>query len=465
MQMRYIAHIGVGNFHRSHQAEYFQRLNKLSDDQQWGILGISLMPQDGPLVQGMQAQACRYHLVKRGPDGSESVDQIQVIKEIVPAYQDYERAIARLVDASTEIISFTITEGAYLYDQDADELDWQNADLLHDSENISGRPRTIFGYLHRALRQRRDAHGRGVTLMSCDNVQHNGRILQQALLQFLARTDADLSAWVAKEVCFPCTMVDRITPAFTPANQAYLQEKYNIDDAVPVVSEVFAQWVVEDNFRFERPALDKVDVIFTSNVSPFEDMKIKLLNGGHSCLAYLASLAGYKYVHEAIADERLYHFVKNYMALDARPCLESTPGIDLDHYIATLLSRFSNVAIADEVERLCGDGLSKLTNFLSPVSKAAIASGRELERLCSVYAGYALYLQRGVERGDAYRLFEPRAEAGELEKYSTSLASLLQRLGLGDEADGLLDTINAQMEKMHTDGVLETLTTECAGHV
>ncbi|MBX2809814.1 MAG: mannitol dehydrogenase family protein [Cellvibrionaceae bacterium] len=455
----------MGNFHRSHQAEYFQRLNKMSDDKQWAILGISLMPQDEPLLLGMKSQGYRYHLVKRAPDGSESVDQIQVIKDIIPAYEDYQRAIDCLVDAATEIISFTITEGAYLYDQESGTLDWQNPDLLYDSKNTSAMPRTIFGYLYSALRQRRESHGLGVTLMSCDNVQHNGYILQQALLQFLTKVDAQLAAWVSKEVCFPCTMVDRITPAFNPANQAYLKEQYNIDDAVPVVSEMFAQWVVEDNFRFERPQLDSVDVIFTPNVSPFEDMKIKLLNGGHSCLAYVASLAGYKYVHEAIADESLYRFVKDYMELDARPCLEGTPGVDLDDYIGILLSRFSNVAIADEVERLCGDGLSKLTNFLSPVSKFAITSGHKLERLATIYAAYCLYLQRGVQHSGSYTLFEPRADIDELNTYSSDPIVLLQRLGFGDEGDVLLTKISSQIEKIKAEGILETITTEFTSYV
>ncbi len=467
MRMRNLAHIGVGNFHRSHQAEYFHQLNELSSGQeQWNIVGISLLARDQALLSILAKQDYQYHLVKRAPDGAESVTRIEAIQDIIFAHKDYARTIDFLASQTTEIISFTITEGAYLVDQKSTQLDWQHPDLIHDVQHLE-QPRTIFGYLYNALSKRRQLHGCGVTLMSCDNVRHNGLVLNRALHEFVSKVDTDLADWILAEVSFPSTMVDRITPAASVLDQQHLKRKYGIEDAAPVVSEMFRQWVVEDNFRYSRPDLDKVGVIFTPDVSPFEDLKIKLLNGGHSSLAYLASLAGYEFVHEAIADEALRNFVKSYMQLDARPCLKSTPGIDVDEYIDTLLERFANASIADKVERLCADGISKLCNFLMPVTKASLKSGRSLERLAMVYAAYYLYLKRAVQTNDPgnYPIYEPQSDNQTLQNYSQNLSLLLQRLGVADKQSVLLDQVADCIQNIEQSSVTEVLKNEVVTHV
>lgn len=225
--------------------------------------------------------------------------------------------------------------------------------------------------------------------------------------------------------------------------------------------------MIEDHFRFPRPDLDKVDVIFAADVSPFEDMKIKLLNGGHSGLAYVASLAQYEYVHEAIANVSVYNFVKSYMEYDARPSLDSTPGIDLDDYIDTLVERFANVAIADKVERLCGDGISKLSNFLAPVAKDSIVAERSLERIAIIYAAYFHYIKRAVDYCDdaKYGLYEPQVDAQTLKRYSQNPLSLLQRLGIEGENSKLTGLILENIQRIEENGVMPILNEEVLAHV
>ncbi len=461
MHMRNLAHIGVGNFHRSHQAEYFQQLNASNSDEQWNIVGISLMPQDEPLLKQLEAQNFEYHLIKRAPNGVEEVSEINVIQDVIYAYKERERAINYLAQLKTEIISFTITEGAYLYDLKSKQLNWQHPDLIYDINNLD-EPKTIFGLLFNVLKERRQLHGQGVTLMSCDNVRHNGVVLKHALIEFIMKADAELAEWVNSQVCFPCTMVDRITPAFSSKDQQHLMEKYGILDNVPVICETFRQWVIEDKFRFARPNLDQVGVIYAADVTPFEDLKIKLLNGGHSSFAYLASLAQYQYVHEAVANKDVLNFVKLYMKLDARPSLSSTPGINVDDYIETLLGRFANVSIADTVDRLCGDGISKLSNFLMPVAKDAIESSRPLKRIAVVYASYFLYLKRAVAQSDEvmFGLYEPQADAESLKRYSQDPLLLLQRLGVGDEQSAFVQLVFKSICKIEEQGIMTVLDAE-----
>ncbi|WP_323163337.1 mannitol dehydrogenase family protein, partial [Pseudomonas viridiflava] len=244
----------------------------------------------------------------------------------------------------------------------------------------------------------------------CDNLPHNGAVTRKALLAFAAQRDADLHDWIADNVSFPNAMVDRITPMTSAAHRLKLADEKHIDDAWPVVCEPFVQWVLEDKFVNGRPAWEKVGVQFTDDVTPYEEMKIKLLNGSHLALTYLGFLKGYRFVHETMNDPLFVRYIRAYMDLDVTPQLASVPGIDLEGYKDTLIERFSNQAIADQLERVCSDGSSKFPKFTIPTINRLIVDQGNLERASLVVAAWALYLKGKDENGAVYSIPDPRAD-------------------------------------------------------
>jgi mannitol 2-dehydrogenase len=271
-------------------------------------------------------------------------------------------------------------------------------------------PTTVFGLLCAALARRRAAGTAAFTLMSCDNLPHNGAVTRKALLAFSALHDSQLRDWIDTNVSFPNAMVDRITPMTSTRHRQQLADQHGVDDAWPVVCEPFVQWVLEDKFVNGRPAWEKVGVQFTDDVTPYEDMKIKLLNGSHLALTYLGFLKGYRFVHETMNDPLFVRYMRAYMDLDVTPQLAPVPGIDLTEYKNTLVARFSNQAIADQLERVCSDGSSKFPKFTVPTINRLIADGRETKRAALVVAAWALYLKGVDEHGDTYSIPDPRAE-------------------------------------------------------
>ncbi|MNS39775.1 Polyol:NADP oxidoreductase [compost metagenome] len=277
-------------------------------------------------------------------------------------------------------------------------------DLAHP-----GAPKTVFGFLCAALAKRRAAGTAAFTLMSCDNLPHNGAVTRKALLAFAALHDSQLRDWIDANVSFPNAMVDRITPMTSTLHRLQLADRHGVDDAWPVVCEPFAQWVLEDRFVNGRPAWEKVGVQFTDDVTPYEEMKIKLLNGSHLALTYLGFLKGYRFVHETMNDPLFVRYMRAYMDLDVTPQLPAVPGIDLTEYKNTLVARFSNQAIADQLERVCSDGSSKFPKFTVPTINRLIADGRETRRAALVVAAWALYLKGVDEQGETYTIADPRA--------------------------------------------------------
>lgn len=245
--------------------------------------------------------------------------------------------------------------------------------------------------------------------MSCDNLPHNGEVARKALLAFAERLDPGLARWIATHVSFPNAMVDRITPMTSPAHRRQLAQRHGVEDAWPVVCEPFVQWVLEDRFSAGRPAWEKVGVQFTDDVTPYEEMKIGLLNGSHLALTYLGFLRGYRFVHETLGDPLLRRYVRAFMDRDVAPLLAPVPGIDLERYKDSLVERFANRAIADQLERVCSDGSSKFPKFIVPTANRLIAAGRPLERVALVVAAWALYLGGVDEHGEHYPIPDPRA--------------------------------------------------------
>ncbi|RMO57194.1 Mannitol dehydrogenase [Pseudomonas syringae pv. aptata] len=281
--------------------------------------------------------------------------------------------------------------------------------IQHDLANPD-QPKTVFGFLCAALARRRAQGTPAFTLMSCDNLPHNGAVTRKALLAFATLRDADLHDWIKENVSFPNAMVDRITPMTSAAHRLQLADDKHIDDAWPVVCEPFVQWVLEDKFVNGRPAWEKVGVQFTDDVTPYEEMKIKLLNGSHLALTYLGFLKGYRFVHETMNDPLFVSYIRTYMDLDVTPQLASVPGIDLEGYKDTLIERFSNKAIADQLERVCSDGSSKFPKFTIPTINRLILDEGNLARASLVVAAWALYLKGVDESGATYKIPDPRAE-------------------------------------------------------
>ena len=404
-----IAHIGVGGFHRAHQAFYTDALMNTGEGLDWAICGIGLRPEDRGVRDALASQDYLYTLYELGDTPDTETRVIGSITGMLLAEDGAQALIEKLASPQIRIVSLTITEGGYCIDDSSGQFMAHLPQIRHDLEHPD-EPTTVFGFLCAALARRRAAGIPAFTLMSCDNLPHNGAVTRKALLAFAALRDVELHDWIERNVSFPNAMVDRITPMTSVAQRLQLADDKQIDDAWPVVCEPFVQWVLEDKFVNGRPAWEKVGVQFTDDVTPYEEMKIKLLNGSHLALTYLGFLKGYRYVHETMNDPLFVRYIRAYMDLDVTPQLASVPGIDLEGYKDTLIERFSNQAIADQLERVCSDGSSKFPKFTVPTINRLILDNADLERASLVVAAWALYLKGLDETGMTYRIPDPRAE-------------------------------------------------------
>jgi mannitol 2-dehydrogenase/xylulokinase len=403
-----IAHIGVGGFHRAHQAFYTDALMNRGQARDWAICGVGLRPEDRQVRDALAAQDYLYTLFELGDTPDTQTRIIASISGMLLAEDDPQALIDKLSSPDIRIVSLTITEGGYCIDDSNGQFMAHLPQIRHDLDHPA-QPTTVFGFLCAALARRRAEGTPAFTLMSCDNLPHNGAVTRKALLAFAELHDPELRDWIDRHVSFPNAMVDRITPMTSAAHRLKLADEKNIDDAWPVVCEPFVQWVLEDKFVAGRPAWEQVGVQFTDDVTPYEEMKIKLLNGSHLALTYLGFLKGYRYVHDTMNDPLFVRFIRAYMDLDVTPQLAAVPGIDLERYKDTLIERFSNQAIADQLERVCSDGSSKFPKFTVPTINRLILDQGNLDRASLVVAAWAMYLKGVDENGTLYRIPDPRA--------------------------------------------------------
>ncbi|POF43663.1 mannitol dehydrogenase [Pseudomonas laurylsulfativorans] len=403
-----IAHIGVGGFHRAHQAFYTDALMNTGEALDWAICGVGLRAEDRRARDDLQQQDYLFTLFELGDSNDTEVRVIGALRDMLLAEDGVQALIDKLASPEIRIVSLTITEGGYCIDDSTGEFMPHLPQIQHDLA-YPDTPKTVFGFLCAALDRRRAAGTPAFTLMSCDNLPHNGAVTRKALLAFAALHDSDLRDWIDANVSFPNAMVDRITPMTSTLHRLQLADQHGVDDAWPVVCEPFVQWVLEDKFVNGRPAWEKVGVQFTDDVTPYEDMKIKLLNGSHLALTYLGFLKGYRFVHETMNDPLFVRYMRAYMDLDVTPQLAPVPGIDLTAYKDTLVARFSNQAIADQLERVCSDGSSKFPKFTVPTINRLIVDGGETKRAALVVAAWALYLKGVDEHGETYSIPDPRA--------------------------------------------------------
>ena len=393
-----IVHIGVGGFHRAHQAAYLDQLMNEGKALDWGITGIGLLPHDRHMHEVMTAQDCLYTMVVKHPDGSLHPRVVGSIVQYLFAPDDPEAVLALMSDPATRIVSLTITEGGYLVHPVTGEFDSDDPATQKDLRPDST-PTTAFGFITEALSRRRERGLPPFTVMSCDNIPGNGEVAHQMIGAFAGLKDPDLADWLEREVSFPNSMVDRITPVTTDADRALLAEQFGVEDAWPVVCEPFTQWALEDHFGAGRPPFEDVGVQMVDDVEPYELMKLRLLNASHQALCYLGHLAGYRYAHEVCQDPLFTQFLLGYMDHEATPTLAPVPGVDLERYKRQLIERFANPEIRDTLARLCAESSDRIPKWLLPVIRAQLASGGEIRRSALVVASWARYVEGVDEQG------------------------------------------------------------------
>lgn len=402
-----IVHIGVGNFHRAHQAFYTNQVLETPDQLQWGICGVALLPSDQALVQKLKGQNGAYTLTVCGRNGQDVVYQIGSLTELIWGIDDPVAVTDKIADKAIKIITLTITEGGYNLDKATHTFNFEQADVKHDLLHPH-QPKTVFGFVAEGLRKRMAAGHEGVTLLSCDNLQHNGNTTQTAFTSFIQAQDNELAQWVKSHVTFPNSMVDRITPATLPEDIIRLNEKSGVDDQAPVYCEDFIQWVIEDDFIAGRPQWQRVGVEFTDDVSAYETMKLSLLNASHTLLAYPAVLAGYRQVDNAMHDPHFVRLLRNFMDIDITPYVPAPGNTDLAVYKQTLIERFANRSVSDQLSRLCFDGISKFPVYILPNLAKMIQDGKDLTRMAFLIAAYRHYLRgRRDDDGNSYAVAEP----------------------------------------------------------
>lgn len=373
-----IVHIGVGGFHRAHQALVVQSLLELGGHEDWGICGIGLRKEDHQIAEVFKRQDCLYTLITRHPDGKVESEVMGQMTDYLLAPPDPQAVIDRIAHNDTKILSLTITEGGYNLRADG-EFDLDHPDIQHELYNPND-PKTIYGYLSAALSKRKETRQAPFTVMSCDNIQHNGDVTRKMLLSFLSAQDKDLASWVEKEVAFPNSMVDRITPVTTDAEINYLKDQFNLEDEWPVTCEPYLQWVIEDNFSNGRPDFDKIKgVQFVSDVTPYEKMKIRLLNAGHSVFGIFGAAMGIETIDACTKNVQLSKVLRKFWDQEATPVLDKVEGIDLDEYKDSLLERFANPNIKDKVSRICSESSAKLPKFLIPTIHENLQKGGKIE--------------------------------------------------------------------------------------
>lgn len=408
-----ILHLGLGSFHRAHQAVYLQALHDRGDST-WVLAGGNLRPDMAETIESLVAQGGAYTLETISPAGEHRYQRITAIREVVPYTPDLRRLIEIGAAPSTRIISFTVTEAGYYLDA-KDRLDVANfPDLAADIARArAGEPgATIYGGLVAILRQRMRAGAGALTLLNCDNLRHNGERARAGLLQFIEQIGDDaLQSWVAANTTSPNAMVDRITPRPAPEVRTRVKAATGIDDPAAVMGESFIQWVIEDDFIAGRPAFETVGVQMVDSVQPYEEAKIRLLNATHSCIAWAGTLVGYRYIHEGTHDAAIRKMAYDYVTDDAIPAL-SPPGapspIDLPAYRDVVLDRFGNPAIRDTNQRVAMDGFSKIPGFIAPTFRERLAQGQTVDSVAMLPALFLAYLQRW-HRGEIPYTYQDQA--------------------------------------------------------
>jgi mannitol 2-dehydrogenase len=383
-----ILHFGVGNFHRAHQAVYLDDLFNLGGDRDWAIVGAGVLAADAAARDKFARQDWLATVVEQ--------DATQMSARVTAAMVDYlppgdaAAIVEKLADPAIRIVSLTITEGGYFIDPATGAFNAAHPAIAADAAAPDA-PKTVFGLIVAGLKRRRSAGTPPFTIMSCDNIPHNGVVTRNAVVGLARLSDRALAGWIERSIAFPNGMVDRITPATGDRERAILADTFGVADEWPVFCETFRQWVLEDNFPAGRPALEKVGVQFVPDVSPYELMKIRILNGGHAVIAYPAGLMDIEFVHEAMENPLVRGFLRKVERDEIVPSVPPVPDTDLADYYALIETRFANPKIGDTVRRLCLDGSNRQPKFIVPTIADRLKAGGGISGLALESALWCRY--------------------------------------------------------------------------
>ncbi len=382
-----IIHIGVGNFHRAHQARYLDALFDLGHDHDWAIIGAGIMPYDAMKRKNLEPQDWLSTVVEMGPDSLKA----KVTGSMIGFCDtDAKAIINQIADPAIRIITLTITEGGYFINAATKRFDENHPDIIHDALDIE-QPSTVFGIILAGLKRRRELGHPAPTILSCDNIPRNGTTTRKAVEGLARLISSDLADWVNVHVAFPNSIVDRITPGTTEQTRSMIRKEFGIDDAEPVICEPFTQWVMEDNFTLGRPQFERVGVEFVSDISAYETMKLRILNASHAAMAYPSALLGYTFVDEALNDDSILKWLKALMTREVIPTLKPIPGVDYLAYLDKCIARFKNPNVRDTIARLCQDGSNRQPKFILSTVEAALRAEKPIGGLALEIAFWCRY--------------------------------------------------------------------------
>jgi fructuronate reductase len=427
-----IVHLGIGAFHRAHQAVYVDdRLAAGETD--WGICGASLRSPE--TADALVPQDGLYTVAIRSGSG-EQLRVIGAVRRLLVAPSNPAALLDAMADPTVRIVSLTVTEKGYCHDPAAGDLQPDHPDVVADLA-APERPRSVPGVLVEALRRRRTSGVAPFTVLCCDNLPENGHTVGRVLVQFAGLRDPDLGRWVENEVAFPSTMVDRIVPATSDADRTAVAARLRVSDAWPVMTELFTQWVIEDRFGNGRPRFEDAGAELVADVAPYELMKLRLLNGSHSTLAYLGYLAGYETVSDVMTDPAFVRLVQGLMDEEVTPTLSLPPGADLAGYKRSLLERFTNPALKHRTWQIAMDGSQKLPQRLLGTIRDRLAAGAPIPRLALGVAAWMRYVTGIDEQGRPIDVRDPLAkrlrgladEAGPADRLAPALFSVREVFG------------------------------------
>ncbi|MEP2653220.1 MAG: mannitol dehydrogenase family protein [Paraglaciecola sp.] len=403
--VKQIVHLGIGAFHRAHQAVYTQQANEMCDDN-WQVIGVSL--RSVSVQEQLRPQNGLYSVCQTDVSGN-SNSVMSVVKDVLVLPNEPIKVLTALAQAHTHIVSLTVTEKGYCHDPASGNLDLENTQIRHDLDNLST-PTTAIGLLVCSLKDRYEQGFAPYTVLCCDNLSNNGQTLKQIVIQFAEQLDKELALWIAENVPFPNTMVDRIVPATTKNDISELTRELDYQDLAMVKTERFSQWVIEDTFASDRPKWEKVGVSLVKDVEPFENAKLRLLNGAHSSLAYLGFLMGYDYVHQVMENKDLAAFLNHIMQTEIIPTIEPPQGINLIEYSLDLLQRFSNPALNHRTYQIAMDGSQKVPQRLLHTIEDKLEQNTPFDGLCFAVAGWLRYSMGFDLKGDPIEVQDPLAD-------------------------------------------------------
>jgi len=460
-----IVHIGVGNFHRAHQAWYLHRLMQAGDALDWAILGAGVRPYDAAMREKLLAQDCLTTLIELAPE-TRSAEVTGAMIDYLPVEQGHGTLVQWMADPRIRIVGLTVTEGGYFLDPASGAFDTAHPDIVHDAANPE-RPRTAFGAMVAALRLRRAAGHAPFSGLSCDNLRGNGIILRQTVVGLARMIDPALAEWIDTNGAFPNSMVDSIVPATGMAELALVREM-GIDDPAPVTHENFRQWVIEDAFCDGRPDWDRAGATFTDDVHAYEMMKIRILNAGHQILANAGELLSVPTIADCMAHPAISGLFRKVQTEEILPYVDAVPGTTPAQYLALIERRFSNPAILDTTRRVAFDGSSRHTGFVLPILRDALAAGGSVSGLALVEALWARMCEGHREDGSDIEPNDPhwaQLTAAAREARTDPRAWLDQRMIYGglQEAEPFADAFERWLSTIWRTGTAEALTAYLRG--